>query len=443
MAEAETYEAFEDAAIELERFDAQEEERRAASGEGELTRGGWGSGSRTYDVDLIDEQLRQLQAQRAAGNVEEMMFLLRADILRNLGSLDSSDQKVRMTLSGQTHGVPRAVRQYMTELKSQLISIAQDETVTGSWTFNGGMTIDSNGTEPLSLTHSGSSDLTITQSGAGNLVLSHTGSGSINIDDHYTAAEVDALIAAIDEFDVTADYSPSGTWTFAQNKLVPTASFGIKGTSTGNANVAYMAFNESNGSTRQGYIGYGSGSNSILTINNERTDGQVRVLGHDGTTLRNMLILDPDSAVGTTNSFYTRNNLSMTTRYYAESGLSTAGQIKHHRGTMFDIGMNVSPRVATNISFTWTATEAGCTAYYNSGAYTITLPSSSDIPTDAQMQVWSISTSNITIAPGSGASLYWVNNGVTTTGTRTLNRGMCTIWKYSTGVYFIVGTGLS
>ena len=130
MAEAETYEAFEDAAIELERFDAEEEERRAASGEGELTRGGWGSGSRTYDVDLIDEQLRQLQAQRAAGNVEEMMFLLRADILRNLGSLDSSDQKVRMTLSGQTHGVPRAVRQYMTELKSQLISIAQDETVT-------------------------------------------------------------------------------------------------------------------------------------------------------------------------------------------------------------------------------------------------------------------------------------------------------------------------
>ena len=130
MAEAETYEAFEDAAIELERFDEEEEERRAASGEGELTCGGWGSGSRTYDVDLIDEQLRQLQAQRAAGNVEEMMFLLRADILRNLGSLDSSDQKVRMTLSGQTHGVPRAVRQYMTELKSQLISIAQDETVT-------------------------------------------------------------------------------------------------------------------------------------------------------------------------------------------------------------------------------------------------------------------------------------------------------------------------
>ena len=99
MAEAETYEAFEDAAIELERFDEEEEERRAASGEGELTRGGWGGGSRTYGVDLIDEKLRQLQAQRAAGNVEEMMFLLRADILRNLGSLDSSDQKVRMTLS--------------------------------------------------------------------------------------------------------------------------------------------------------------------------------------------------------------------------------------------------------------------------------------------------------------------------------------------------------
>ena len=58
------------------------------------------------------------------------MFLLRADILRNLGSLQS-DCKVRFSKSNaEPPAVPRAVRQYMAELKSQLFSIAQDETVT-------------------------------------------------------------------------------------------------------------------------------------------------------------------------------------------------------------------------------------------------------------------------------------------------------------------------
>ena len=130
MRDATSYDAFEDAALELEREDAEEEARAEAGGRATTRSDGWGSGSRSYDVELIDEQLRQLQAQRASGNVEEMMFLLRADILRNLGSLQS-DCKVRFSKSNaEPPAVPRAVRQYMAELKSQLFSIAQDETVT-------------------------------------------------------------------------------------------------------------------------------------------------------------------------------------------------------------------------------------------------------------------------------------------------------------------------
>jgi len=151
MREAETYESFEDAALALDKLEEEEEE--AARGNGVESGGGGGGkspqrgwrvktkptsssappplGSRKYDVDLIEEQLRQLQAQRAMGNVEEMMFLLRADILRNLGSLSGGDYRARLGSGEATHGrVPRAVRRYIAELKSQLWSIAQDETVT-------------------------------------------------------------------------------------------------------------------------------------------------------------------------------------------------------------------------------------------------------------------------------------------------------------------------
>lgn len=154
MREAETYENFEDAALALEKLEEEEEEAargNAANGGGVVESGGgkaaavpsqrgWRGkkkpappplGSREYDVDLIEEQLRQLQAQRALGNVEEMMFLLRADILRNLGSLSGGDYRARLGSGEATHGrVPRAVRRYIAELKSQLWSIAQDETVT-------------------------------------------------------------------------------------------------------------------------------------------------------------------------------------------------------------------------------------------------------------------------------------------------------------------------
>ena len=63
-----------------------------------------GDGTRSYDRELIEEQLRLLRAQRASGNVEEMMFSLRADILRNLGNMTDIGRKLHEPL----WGVPRA-----------------------------------------------------------------------------------------------------------------------------------------------------------------------------------------------------------------------------------------------------------------------------------------------------------------------------------------------
>jgi TAG lipase/steryl ester hydrolase/phospholipase A2/LPA acyltransferase len=85
----------------------------------------WGDGSRTYDKELIEEQLRLLRAQRASGNVEEMMFSLRADILRNLGNITNIGRKLHEPL----WGVPRAVREYIDETRAQLRMIAQEHDI--------------------------------------------------------------------------------------------------------------------------------------------------------------------------------------------------------------------------------------------------------------------------------------------------------------------------
>ena len=61
-------------------------------------------------------------------------------------------------------------------------AVTTGDTFTGAVLFNGGVTIDSSGTEPLSITRSGSVDLTIGNSGSGDLVLSHSGAGTILID---------------------------------------------------------------------------------------------------------------------------------------------------------------------------------------------------------------------------------------------------------------------
>lgn len=84
-----------------------------------------GDGTRSYDRELIEEQLRLLRAQRASGNVEEMMFSLRADILRNLGNMTDIGRKLHEPL----WGVPRAVRDYIDETRAQLRAIAQDNDV--------------------------------------------------------------------------------------------------------------------------------------------------------------------------------------------------------------------------------------------------------------------------------------------------------------------------
>jgi hypothetical protein len=56
---------------------------------------------------------------------------------------------------------------------------------------------------------------------------------------------------------------------------------GITGSSTGAANSSYLEFNESNGTTRQGFIGFASGSNNGLFLKNE-VSNKILELNQDG-----------------------------------------------------------------------------------------------------------------------------------------------------------------
>ena len=82
---------------------------------------------------LIERAAPAASRTGASGDVEEMMFSLRADILRNLGNMTDIGRKLHEPL----WGVPRAVRDYIDETRAQLRAIAQDNDVPirRSWAF--------------------------------------------------------------------------------------------------------------------------------------------------------------------------------------------------------------------------------------------------------------------------------------------------------------------
>ena len=68
----------------------------------------------------------------------------------------------------------------------------------------------------------------------------------------------------------------SGNQTFISTISIACAS-GINGTSSGSSNISYLEFDESNGTTRQGYIGFGSNTNSDLYLKNDVSGKQLRL----------------------------------------------------------------------------------------------------------------------------------------------------------------------
>lgn len=81
-----------------------------------------------YDVELVEERLRLLRASRASGDVGEMMFALRADLLRSLGNVTSLGRGLG---EPDIAGVPQPVADYIAEVRTQLRLVAQETELKG------------------------------------------------------------------------------------------------------------------------------------------------------------------------------------------------------------------------------------------------------------------------------------------------------------------------
>ena len=103
--------------------------------------------------------------------------------------------------------------------------------------------------------------------------------------------------------------------------------FRLVGTGSGNSNTVFQSFYESNGTTRQGYLGFPSSSNSDLTLRNDVSGQNLVLTGagsvnfYDGATTRTMWHsgndgsgsgLDADLLDGVQGSNYARTDISET-----------------------------------------------------------------------------------------------------------------------------------
>jgi hypothetical protein len=131
------------------------------------------------------------------------------------------------------------------------------------------------------------------------------------------------------------------------------------------------------------------------------------------------------------------------------AGNTTGAQVKLHADqALYDVGLNVMPRVHSNTSFTLTDDDCGGYFYHsNSTVYTITLNNSggggADFPIGGTFFVLNYGTGNVTVNTGSG-TLYSPQLGTSTTGSRTIGgNSVATILKYGADAWFIWGDAIS
>ena len=114
------------------------------------------------------------------------------------------------------------------------------------------------------------------------------------------------------------------------------------------------------------------------------------------------------------------------------------GTVNDGKGSLRSIPQNYRTS-----AYTLVASDAGKHIYYSGGAAAITVPTNTFSVGDAITVISANSSTDITIAQGSGVTIYFANDG--STGTRTLaSKGMCTLICVSgTNTFSISGSGLT
>jgi hypothetical protein len=146
----------------------------------------------------------------------------------------------------------------------------------------------------------------------------------------------------------------------------------------------------------------------------------------------------------TTSKEITYGNAISVTGNISGGNIITAGNITGNTAG-FALGYRDIPQVAFTANATIATTDAGKHFYSTQSTdYILTIANnaSQGFATGAAITVINQGTGNITVAQGSGVTLYLAGNA--TSGNRTVATfGMATIMKVATDTWFINGTGVS
>ncbi|BDA48233.1 Triacylglycerol lipase SDP1 [Coccomyxa sp. Obi] len=112
MEQASSFEEWSVAATKLDQVEGISPEEKKAR---------WKRDTKLYDRRLLEERLRHLRAVRKGGRITEMMFAVRADLLRNLGNMANSELHEHYPV------VPEPIREYIEEVQHHLEALTNYE----------------------------------------------------------------------------------------------------------------------------------------------------------------------------------------------------------------------------------------------------------------------------------------------------------------------------
>ena len=201
------------------------------------------------------------------------------------------------------------------------------------------------------------------------------------------------------------------------------------------------------GGENGGYAGIAVQDDAAGHIMNMMTNGVTCGLYDDTGTLNDWIIR---STIGAEVELFHAGNGEIRTQGHAGLGNSSGGQVRDHGNNWRDIGFNVAP-ATVNSSVTLGAQHVGRVLgkAEASTARTITLPASTDgdVPTGAVFTIINGSTANnVTVTEGSGTTLFQLDGStkVDTAGGCTVGPGgFATLYKYTSAVWYIFGSGIT
>ena len=158
----------------------------------------------------------------------------------------------------------------------------------------------------------------------------------------------------------------------------------------------------------------------------------------------NSISSDDSSFVNIQDGLNVQGDITVSDTVSATGNISTAGNISGNTAG-FAIGYRDIPQVSLSANATIATADAGKHLYSTSASnliLTIANNASQAFETGSALTIINQGTGNITVAQGSGVSLYLAGNA--TAGNRTISTfGMATCIKVATDTWFINGTGVA